>query len=52
MQPEKIETEQGYEYSPDLFSEPRDHANQWDVSAIWFESEHEPEDSTRGLVVE
>ena len=37
MLPEQTETTQVPEYSPDLFAEPRDHANQWDVSAFWAE---------------
>ena len=35
MLPEQTETTQAPEDSPDLFAEPRDHANQWDVSAFW-----------------
>ncbi len=39
MQPEKNEANEAFQYSADLFAEPRDHANQWDVSGIWFEDE-------------
>ena len=41
MQPENEEPTAVVEFSPDLFDEPRDHANQWDVSGIWFASEPE-----------
>ena len=37
MLPEQTETTQAPEDSPDLFAEPRDHANLWDVSAFWAE---------------
>jgi hypothetical protein len=39
MQPENIETKTNDTslYAADLFAEPRDHANQWDVSGIWLQ---------------
>ena len=43
MQPESKEPNGAFECAPapDLFDELRDHANQWDVSGIWFETEPE-----------
>lgn len=35
MPPEKNDPNNVPEYAPDLFAEPRDHANQWDISAFW-----------------
>ncbi len=51
MQPETTEPNERSEYSPDLFDEPRDHANQWDVSGIWFEEGEEPQDNLPRTVV-
>ena len=39
MPPEKTDPNNMPEYAPDLFDEPRDHANQWDISAFWTEEE-------------
>ncbi len=39
MQPENNETNEVFQYAADLFAEPRDHANQWDVSGIWLDEE-------------
>ncbi len=51
MSPEKNDPNNVPEYSPDLFEESRDHANQWDISAFW--SEEMPEvDPKRGPIVE
>jgi hypothetical protein len=35
MSPEISETMQAAEYPVNLFEEPHDHANQWDVSVLW-----------------
>lgn len=51
MPPETNETPSITEHSSDLFAEPRDHANQWDVTTLWpdqaiptqEEREHEAE---------
>ncbi len=51
MLPETNEPTTEPEYSPDLFAESRDHANQWDISAFWNE-EAEVVDPDRGPVVE
>ena len=32
------------DYPVNLFEEPRDHANQWDVSALWPDHKPEPHD--------
>lgn len=52
MQPEMSETHFSVEFSPDLFDEPRDHANQWDVSGIWFEPQLDLQDDVPGSDVE
>jgi hypothetical protein len=41
MLPETNEPQTTLEYSPDLFAEPHDHANQWDVSAFWPEADRQ-----------
>lgn len=44
MLPETNEPTTPPEHSPDLFAEPRDHANQWDVTALWPDREPPPQD--------
>ena len=41
MSQESKEPTQFSDYPVNLFEEPRDHANQWDVSALW--PDHKPE---------
>ena len=40
------------ENSPDLFDEPRDHANQWDVSGLLTPSQPQPKENPAGPVAE
>ncbi len=41
MLPEQNETNTAPKDSPDLFAEPRDHANQWDISVLWEEEKRQ-----------
>ena len=41
MLPEANDSEAVEVYAPDLFAEPRDHVNQWDISALWPEPAQE-----------
>lgn len=45
MLPPKSETPTWGEYFPDLYAEPRDCANQWDVRALWPDREPQPADT-------
>lgn len=51
MSPEKNDPSNVPENAPDLFAEPRDHANQWDIRAFWTE-DAPAVDPKPGLVVE
>ena len=42
MSQESKEPTQFSDYPVNLFEEPRDHANQWDVSALWPDPKPEP----------
>ena len=46
MSPESEQPTQFSDYPVNLFEfeEPRDHANQWDVSALWPDHKPEPSD--------
>ncbi len=44
MLTEKNDPNNPFEYSPDLFAEPHDHANMWDISAFWAEVEEQSAD--------
>ncbi len=37
---------------PDLFDEPRDHSNQWDISMLWQEDKPERVDPNAGREAE
>ena len=52
MQPEKNEPKPSPDDARDRLAEPRDHANQWDLSAIWLEPKREPQEPKRGPVQE
>ncbi len=39
MLTEADETSNPFGYYPDLFAEPHDHANMWDISAFWDDQE-------------
>ncbi len=39
MSTETDEANNPFGYYPDLFAEPHDHANMWDISAFWDEEE-------------
>ena len=47
MSPESNETPQFSDYPGNLFEEPRDHANQWDVSALWPDHKPKPREEKR-----
>ncbi len=42
MSPEPNELPKFTDYPVNLFEEPRDHANQWDVGVLWPDSEPQP----------
>jgi hypothetical protein len=44
MSPEKNEPKPTPPYPVNLFDESRDHANQWEITAIWDESKPEVKD--------
>ena len=46
MSQESKEPTQFSGYPVNLFEEPRDHANQWDVSALWPDYKPEPREET------
>ncbi len=41
---ETDESSNPFGYYPDLFAEPHDHANMWDISAFWDQLEDAVED--------
>ncbi len=43
---ETDETSNPFGYYPDLFAEPHDHANLWDVSAFWDIEDECPDSET------
>lgn len=52
MLPTSKETNREPEVRQDPFEEPRDHANQWDVSALLEKEERQPAKTPPGPVVE
>jgi hypothetical protein len=52
MWQQKNEPNPAPENDPDLFDEPRDHANQWDISGLWTPEGPQPRENPSGPVVE
>ncbi len=52
MHPEQNEITPTVEVAQDLVAELRDHANQWELSAIWVESLPPPAELKAGPVAE
>ncbi len=52
MKPETSEPIDPFAYSPDLFAEPHDHANLWDISAFWPEEPHRTDETVEEPVDE
>ena len=50
MLPEKTNPQPAPEQVPDLFAEPRDHVNQWDVSVFWLDLQPKKADPKTGPV--
>ncbi len=44
MSAEQDEANNPFGYYPDLFAEPHDHANMWDISAFWDELDEPADD--------